>query len=991
MDFRILGPLEVLEADRIVPLAGSKQRALLALLLVHANETVSTERLVDELWGGGPPPGATKTVQVRISRLRKALEHRAEPSRSELIVTHEHGYELRVEPECLDARRFERLLDLGRAELLDGRPARAAESLELALALWRGPALADLAYEPFAQAETSRLEELRLSAREQLIEAKLQLGLHGEVIPQLEELIAQQPYRELPRAQLMLAFYRSDRQADALQAYQAARKTLVEELGIEPGERLRELERAILAQDQTLALPVRQAAEVTVTPDGASRRLPVPPTTTFGRDHDVDEVAALMCHADVSLVTLTGPGGVGKTRLALEVARRLEEAFPDRIWFIPLAAVIAAEHVPGTAAGVIGPARVRGESPEDALVRFLSDKPALLVLDNFEHVLPAAGWVGQLLESCPRVTLLATSREPLRLQVEQRYEVATLDAPAADALFVARARSHDLGFELTEANAGAVAGICRRLEGLPLAIELAAARTPLLDPAELEARLSETLDVLGTGSRDLPGRQRTLRATIEWSHRLLDEEESRAFAAFSVFAGGATLDAAEEVTGAGLDTLSGLVDKHLLLRRPAGDGGSRLLMLETVREFAREQLEAGGAASEVRRRHSRYYRALTEVAEPKWHTGEECEWLRRLEPEVDNLRAAHDWGVVHDPLEALQLAGTASPFWSVRNSFAEAMERTEEALAAAGEDAPSVYRASALVSMAYDVMNAGSPLDIDGTLEPSGALARKGLELYREAGDAQGEGYALVCLAWLEHNDRFPQLRRIALAERAMACARQAGDDRLMVMALLERALALPPDQAEESIEVAAKAARELGADWYLLELYWDAAHNALRTGDHELAARWIEQVVPLAREQNPVDLVFDPGVVGLHALLVGELERATSAFEAHLRRCGALSVVHRATAALAGLGAVAAARRDDERAATLLGAAAALGSIGHDDVVTQLDDHFFTPATARYGERRWQQALEAGAGLGFEQALDYALKPARALSGSAEATTGPA
>ena len=258
---------------------------------------------------------------------------------------------------------------------------------------------------------------------------------------------------------------------------------------------------------------------------------------------------------------------------------------------------------------------------------------------------------------------------------------------------------------------------------------------------------------------------------------------------------------------------------------------------------------------------------------------------------MDNFRAAHDWSVVHDPVEALRLAGSLSIFWDVRNGFAEAIERTEEALEAGGEDAPIVYRADALLSHAFLTANAGSLHDVHGTVKRARSLALEAHNLFSEAGHAEGRGYALVALAWFEQNEDFPQRRRLTLAEDALTCAREAGDDRLMVMALVERALALPSDQAEESIERAAKAARELGATWYLLTLYWEAAHNALRSGDPELAGRWVDHALPLARDEDPVDLVFQPGVVGLHTLLIGEVEGAAAAFEDQLRRCGDLAV----------------------------------------------------------------------------------------------------
>jgi DNA-binding SARP family transcriptional activator len=314
MDFRILGPLEVLDEGREITPAGSKQRALLALLLLHANETLSTDRLLDELWGERPPAGAAKTVQVTISRLRKALTGGEGGNPDEVVVTREHGYELRLDPDHLDAYCFERLVVEGRSELAGGHPERAVPALAEALSLWRGQPLAELAYEPFAQRELARFDDLRVSALEELIEAKLALGAHAEVVGQLEALIAEHPYRERLRAQLMLALYRCDRQADALQAYQDARATLVEQLGIEPGERLRELERAILEQDPALQLVEEPAA--------GERAVETPRRAFVGRGPELAELIAGLDDAWAGrgrLFLLAGEPGIGKSRLAEEL------------------------------------------------------------------------------------------------------------------------------------------------------------------------------------------------------------------------------------------------------------------------------------------------------------------------------------------------------------------------------------------------------------------------------------------------------------------------------------------------------------------------------------------------------------------------------------------------------------------------------------------------------------------------------------------------
>ena len=982
MDFRILGPIEALDEGRDLAPAGSKQRALLALLLLHPNETLPVERLIDELWGEDPPATATRTVHAHVSRLRKALRAGGDNDADGAIVTRERGYQLVLDPERLDAHRFERLVAEGRRDLGTGNPQRAAAAFEEALSLWRGAPLGDLAPGAFVQRESARLEDQRVAAVEDLNDAKLALGRHRELVGQLEVLIGEHPYRERPRAQLMLALYRCERQADALQAYQDARHALVEELGIEPGARLRSLERAILEQDPALAVPATPLG----VDDGPSR-LPSLPTRTVGRNEDREAVAKLLREPDIRLLTLTGPGGVGKTRLAVEVARDVEAELPDGAWFVSLAATARGEHVPGAIARALGVTPLRGETIEASVVRCLAPMQVLVVLDNLEHLLSAAHVVSDLLVACAGLKVLATSREVLRLQAEHRYRLAPLPLPADDQpdaiqhspageLFLERARSHDQAFELTEHNAPAIAEICRRLDGLPLAIELAAARTRMLDAEQLNARLADALDELGGGPRDAPDRQRTLRATIDWSHRLLGDPEREAFARFAVFAGGATVETAEAVTGAGLETLEGLVDKQLLLWRREPSAEARLVMLETVGAYARERLEMDRDAPEMHRRHCRHYLALVERADHELFTRGEAEWLPRLDAEIENLRSAFDWSLQHEPAVAVRLAGLLDRFWIIRESYAEGIERVDAALSAAGDAAPARDRARALVTYALLAGNEGFWYDAGGSMQEARSRAAESLALSREAEDPAGIARALMTQSFFHEREEMPQRQRLALAEEALASARESGDTQLVAFILMERALALPLEQGTIDVEQAAEALLELGDRADLVELYWNAGQRAIKAGRAEDARPWLESALPLARELgDAVQLILVSGKVGLQALFTNDFRAAQAAFEEQLQLCRQHSARQLASEALAGLAAIETRQGDPGRAARLLGAASATVPWDADpDVKAQLEQQFFAPARASLGEVPWIRAHGAGQRLNFEEAIVFAL-----------------
>jgi len=478
--------------------------------------------------------------------------------------------------------------------------------------------------------------------------------------------------------------------------------------------------------------------------------LPIPATPFLGRARELEEVRGLLSNENVRLLTLTGPGGTGKTRLGLQAAAEASERYPDGIFWVPLAPLRDPALVPETAGQALG--------AKDGLAEHIADQSLLLLLDNFEHVVDAAAGLSELLASCPNLQLLVTSRELLRVPGEQAYPVPPLEPQDGTELFLARARAADPGF----ASSAAVPELCARLEQLPLALELAAARVRVLSPEQLLDRLAGRLDLLKAG-RGVDPRQQTLRATIEWSHDLLDEDEQRLFARLAVFAGGCTLETAEAVCDADLDTLQSLVDKSLVRVRE----GERFWMLETIREYATERLEASGEGDHLRRRHADYFLALAEEAAPNTRMYS-AEWIERLEHEHDNLRAALDYLAVSGESElVLQLAGALSDFWHHGGHVAEGRHRLESALSV--EERPTAARARALNGAAFMVYGGG-----DAAAAKS--IAERALALYRQLGDLRGAAEALnaLCVACIEEGD-FERAQQFG--EESLDLFVQVGDD----------------------------------------------------------------------------------------------------------------------------------------------------------------------------------------------------------------------
>ena len=974
VEFRILGAFEVEIDGRAVPLDAAKPRALLALLLLHANEPVASDRLIEELWAGRPPKTARKTLQTYVSQLRRAL--------GDVIRTRPGGYELRVEPGALDLARFERLV----VEARESAARSAANDLREALALWRGPPLADFTYEPWAQAVIPRLQQLRLTALEERIEADLALGRDAELVGELEALIAEHPLQERLRGQLMLALYRSGRQAEALAVYRDARRVLVEELGIEPSPALQDLERAILKHEPELEA---RRGERPAKPPSASVRadaLPRQTTSFVGRTRELEALQILVQRPDVRLLTLVGPGGAGKTRLAVELARRVAGDLRDGACFVDLSPVREAALVAGAIADGLGLGEVARLGGVEALGSYLSDRNQLIVLDNFEQVLDAAQLAEELLGSATAVKLLVTSRAPLRLAAEHVFAVPSLGLPAAGsdlesvatteavALFLERAQGARRGFSLTKANAATVAELCTRLDGLPLALELAAARVALLSPRAILSRLGHWLDVLKSSAPDVPERHRTLRAAIEWSYDLLRPEEQTLFTNLGVFVGSFTVDGAEFVSP-GLDALDGvetLLAASLLRAEAAVADEPRFGMLETIREYAVGRLDERPDAREVRRRHAAFYAALGEEAEPALCDGRQGEWLERLDAELGNLRAALAWSTDEgDHDVGLRLGASLWRFWQVRGHVVEGRESLERLLSK--RSGSQAARAAAQLSAARCAMVQGDFEALDRYLEAS-------LPVHRKLGDDRSVGFALG-ISGLAVHARGDRERALPLLEEALETARRSGDSWGESRALCYLGMSevkSDPTAARRLLEEGLRGLREIGdvrsVGWVLAIL----AGIALGAGDTGRARLRLDEALGLHRELGDTWGIADQlESLGLMSLEAGDHAAARELLEESLTVARDAHYRPLMAASLESLARLAFARGQLGRAASLFGSASVLrdGVAVHPmQGARASQDHHVDAVRIAFGDDRFADAWAQGRALTLDEAVAYAL-----------------
>jgi predicted ATPase/DNA-binding SARP family transcriptional activator len=839
--YGILGPLAAWDrGGEPVRLPSEQQRVLLAVLVVNANKTVSADRLIEELWGDQLPTDPRVALRTQISRLRKRLDDGA-------LATEDAGYRLHTEPGACDAGRFEALL----ADGLVGD----------ALALWRGPALGEFAERPFARAEAMRLDALRLAARETRAELLLELNRPAAAIADLEAVLIEAPEREHARGLLMRALYMTGRQTDALRVYQEWRRHLADDLGLDPAPELQHLEHRILNHD--LVGPADTGI--------AWHSLPRPVSTFVGRDTEVTTVAAAL--GEHRVVVLCGPGGVGKTRLAIEAAGTVADRYPNGIAFCDLASVARDADVVRVVAAAVGLEERSARRLDDQLVTYLEHRHCLLVIDNCEHVINAAAQiVDRVVRHTAAVTILATTREPLAVAGEQLVTVAPLategNAASALRLFVDRARAVLPDFDAAGDREQAIQDICRQLDGLPLAIELAAARVRSMTLRDLAGGLDRRFQLL-VGARRADERHRSLRAVLDWSYDLLSADEGSVFDQLSVFASGFDLDAARAVVGddfssdEATEAVLRLVDCSLVVVRH-GDGAMQYALLDSMRSYGAERLRDRAGLDAARGRHAVWALGLAEDAANGLASPNENEWASRVGRHFAEMRAAHEWLVGRDPPAALHLVAALRPYALWRRAVEIGRWAEVSASVAAGGDAEALPAAllcaftgawqrgdyAAAWELARTAVQAVAPrapeevryvVDVQadvafigGDVATAVRLHRRAAELAIAAGDLLQAMWTLGSVSHaLTYGAELEESRRVA--EQSAVLAAECGSPTAAAMqdwVVGELLASTDPAAAQSHLERAIRTATSVGSRQVAVEAEFGLAIVKARQGD---------------------------------------------------------------------------------------------------------------------------------------------------------------
>jgi predicted ATPase/DNA-binding SARP family transcriptional activator/DNA-binding CsgD family transcriptional regulator len=975
-----------------------KAAALVKLLSLTPDHRLHREQVMDLLWPDLEKKAASNNLRQTLHAARRALA--SDPSEgSRYLASKDESLLLCPEGDLwVDVDAFQEAVAIARRSL-DPATSRAA------IELYTGDLLPEDRYEEWAEGRRENLRQTYLALLIELAGLYEERGQYELAIVALRKAVAEEPAFEEAHADLMNLYALSGRPGEALTQYEQLQEALSRRLDTEPGETTQRLREEIAAGSFSSERPQVGLPEEPLAT--AKHNLPAGRTSFVGREREMVEVKRAL--SMTRLLTLTGAGGSGKTRLALEVARDLIGAYPDGVWLVELAPLFEGDLVAQQVAGTLGVPERPGQPLVNRLVDALGNKALLLVVDNCEHLVEAAAKLADaVLDSCPRLRVLATSREPLGVGGETLWQVLPLSVPSktggghgteytvegllryeAVRLFVDRARLRLPNFELTQENAGAVARVCRKLDGIPLAIELATARMGALAVEQVAQRLEASLDVLKGASRTATPRQQTLRATLDWSHNLLSEAERAMWRRLSIFAGGWTLEATEAVCSNGaikqddiLDLLGGLVDKSLVVAGASTGEAVRYRMLRPVRQYAREKLEASGEADAVGDRHAAFYLALAEEAEPELAGSEQRLWVERLEGEHDNMRATLSWLLEHRKAElGVRLCAALWRFWFARGYLSEGIRCMERALSSDDPEASPV-RVKALEGIGWLTQGQGDTAQAQGAYEEM-------LELSQELNDKGNVATALNSLGTIALTHGNNEQAR-ALLEENLAVLRQLEEGNadtalkrfhalnlLAYLALNEEGEYVKATELlKQSLALARKAgdANRVGAT--LLNL----GYAELMQRDHERAMAFSEEALTVANGLGKAGVEIFPEArvnLGLAALGQGEHERAASSLEEALVVAHQVGVKASIINALEGMASLAGARGEATRAAHLWGVAEAareVTGIALPPGEQELHEPHLASASSQLDEDAWEAALAEGRAMSLVEGAEYAL-----------------